>query len=71
MTKELSKAKTSKYKVKNRYIKYPSQESFLNLKKIKYRSSSISQKTKKQYVKNVTKGVLWMIRNLGPQSNLF
>ena len=57
MTKELNKAIMNKSKTKNKYIKWPSRENFLNLNKIE-NSNSISKKGKKRFFKNVAKGVI-------------
>ena len=55
MTKELSKAIMNKSKAKNKYIKWPSRENFMNLKRVKNKCNSINKKAKRQYFKNATK----------------
>ena len=55
MTKELSKAIMNKSKAKNKYLKWPSRENFLHLKKVKNKCNSICKNSKRQYFRNVTK----------------
>ena len=43
-------------KDKNKYIKWPSRENFLSLKRVKSKCNSINKKTERQYFKNATKG---------------
>ena len=54
MTKQLSKAIMNRCKLRNRYIKWPSKESFLDYKKAKNTCHNLSKFTKKSYFDKVT-----------------
>ena len=59
MTKELSKAIMDRSRIKNKYLKWPSRENFLEFKKIKNLCKKLTIKAKKHYfssfsTKNVT-----------------
>ena len=49
MNKLLSKAIMEKSKIRNKYLKWPSRENFLDCKKIKNKCNSLVKKAKKQY----------------------
>ena len=54
MTKELSKAIVNRYKLKNRYKKWPSLENFLTFKKQSNICKNLNKKTKKNYFSKIT-----------------
>ena len=54
MTKELSKAIMNRFKLKNRYTKWPSRENFLTFKKQKNICKNLNKKTKKNYFSKIT-----------------
>ena len=54
MTKQLSKAVVNRSKLRNRYIKWPSRENFLDYKKAKNTCSNLSKFSQKSYVNKVT-----------------
>ena len=59
MTKELRKAIMDRSRYKNKYLKFPSRENFLNMKKMKNRCNSLCKKAKRAYFKESTKqGIL-------------
>ena len=43
-----------KSRVKNKYVKWPSRENYLNYKKIKNKCNSLTKKAKKKYFQNVS-----------------
>ena len=53
MTKQLNKAIMDRSRIKNRYLKWPT-ENFLELKKAKRLSKNLTKKGKKQYFKSVS-----------------
>ena len=55
MTKELRKAIMDRSRYKNKYLKYPSRENFLNMKRMKNKCNSLCKKAKKAYFKESTK----------------
>ena len=55
MTRELSKAIMIKSKVKNSYVKWPSQENFVAYKKAKSKCNSLTRKAKRNFIKETTK----------------
>lgn len=55
MNKELSKAIMNRSRAKKKYVKYPSRENFLNMKKVKNKCNSISRKVKKKFFQESTK----------------
>ena len=55
MTKELSKAIMTKSKVKNSYVKWPSQENFVAYKKAKNKCNSLTRKAKRIFFKEASK----------------
>ena len=55
MTRELSKAIMSKSKVKNSYVKWPSQENFVAYKKAKSKCNSLTREAKRKFFKEATK----------------
>ena len=54
MTKQLSKAIMNRSKLKNRYIKWPSRENFLDYKKAKNTCNHLNKFAKKSYFDKVT-----------------
>ena len=54
MTKELRKAIMDRSRYKNKYLKFPSRENFLNMKKVKNKCNSLCRKTKINYFKKCT-----------------
>ena len=54
MTKQISKAIMSRCKLRNRYIKWPSRENFLDDKKAKNTCNNLSKYAKKSYFDKVT-----------------
>ena len=54
MTKQLSKAIMNRCKLRNRYIKWPSRENFLDYKKAKNTCNNLSKFAKKSYFDKVT-----------------
>ena len=54
MTKELRKSIMGRSRLQNKYLKYPSREHFVNMKKIKNKFSSICRKSKIKYLKRST-----------------
>ena len=59
MTNELSKAIMKRFKLKNRYTKWPSRENFLAFKKQKNICKYHNKKMKKTYFSRITsKGVM-------------
>ena len=54
MTKVLRKAIMDRSRYKNKYLKFPSRENFLNMKKMKNKCNSLCRKTKKNYFKKCT-----------------
>ena len=54
MTKQLSKATTNKSKLRNRYIKWPSRQNFLDYKKTKNTCNNVSKFAKNPYFDKVT-----------------
>ena len=55
MSRELSKATKTKSKVKNSYVKWPSQENFVAYKKAKDKRNSLTRKAKRKIFKEATK----------------
>ena len=55
MTRELSKAIMTKSKIKNSYVKWPSQENFVAYKKGKNKCNSLTRKAKSKLFKEATK----------------
>ena len=51
MTKELRKAIMDRSRLRNEYLKYPTRENFVNLKKRKNQCNSICRKSKKKYLR--------------------
>ena len=43
-----------RYKLRHKYLKYPSRENFVNMKKIKNKYDSIHRKSKIKYLKRIT-----------------
>ena len=68
-TKELSKAVMNKSKTRNKYIKWPSTENFLAMKRAKNYCNNLTKTTKNNFFKELLKVVLLTIRNFGMQSN--
>ena len=54
MNRELSKAIMNRSRVKNRYLKWPSRENFLNYSKAKQVCNKLAKSTKVDYFKKVT-----------------
>ena len=54
MTRELSKSIMTKSKVKNSYVKWPSQENFVTYKKAKNKCNSLTRKPKGKFFKEST-----------------
>ena len=54
MTKELRKAIMDRLWLQNKYLKYPSTENFVNMKKIKNKCNPICRKSKTKYLKRST-----------------
>ena len=54
MTKQPSKATMDRSRIKNRYLKWPSRENFLELKKAKHFCKNLTKKAKRQYFKSVS-----------------
>ena len=54
MTKQLSKAVVNRSKLRNRYIKWPSRENFLDYKKAKNTCSNLSKFSQRSYFNKVT-----------------
>ena len=54
MTKQLNKAIMDRSRRKNRYLKWPSRENFLELKKANRPSKNLTKKAKNQYFKSVS-----------------
>ena len=58
MTKELRKAIIDRSRLRNKYLKYPSRENFVNMKKMKNKCNSICRKSKIKYLKrSIKKGI--------------
>ena len=58
MTKELRKAIMDRSRLPNKYLKYPSKENFVSMKKMKNICNSICKKSKTKYLKRITeKGI--------------
>lgn len=58
MTKELRKTIMDRSRLKNKYLKYPSRENFLNMRKMKNKCNSLCKKAKKNYIQKATeKGI--------------
>ena len=55
MTKELSKAVMNKSKTRNKYIKWPSRENFLAMKRAKNCCNNLTRTTKNNFFQRVTK----------------
>ena len=55
MTKELRKAIMDRSRSKNKYLKFPSRENFLKMKKLKNQCNSLCKKAKRAYFKESTK----------------
>ena len=55
MTKELSKAVINKSKTRNKYIKWPSTENFLAMKRAKSYCNYLTRTTKKSFFQRATK----------------
>ena len=55
MTNKLSKAVINKSKTRNKYIKWPSRENFLAMKRAKNYSNNLTRTTKKNFFQSVTK----------------
>ena len=54
MTKELRKAIMDRSWLQNKYLKYPSKENFVNMKKIENKCNPICRKSKTKYLKRST-----------------
>ena len=54
MTKQLSKTIMNRSKLRNRYIKWPSRENFLDYKKAKNTCNNLNKFAKKSYFDKVT-----------------
>ena len=54
MTKQLNKAIMNRSRIKNSYLKWPSRENSLELKKAKHLCKSLNKKAKKQYFKSLS-----------------
>ena len=54
ITKQLNKGIMDRSRIKDRYLKWPSRENFLGLKKAKLLCKSLNKKVKKQYFKSVS-----------------
>ena len=55
MSNKLSKAVINKSKTRNKYIKWPSRENFLAMKRAKNYSNNLTRTTKKNFFQSVTK----------------
>ena len=55
MNKELSKVIMNKSRLRNKYLKWPSQENFPAYKKVKNKFNTLTRKTKKRYFEYVAK----------------
>ena len=63
MIKDLSKAIMNKCKAKNKYLNWPSRESFLSYKKTKYKCNSLTKKAKRDFFKEATKDGIMISKN--------
>ena len=54
MNKELSKLIMTKSRLRNKYLKWPSRENFLNFRKVKNKCNNLSKKVKKDHLNKVT-----------------
>ena len=65
MTKELRKAIMDRSLLWNEYLKYPSREHFVNIKKMKSKCNSICRKFKIKYLKIVQKRGFLQVNSFG------
>ena len=70
MTKELGKSIMNRSRFKNRYLKWPSRENFLDYKKAKNLYNSLNKKAKKLILKRLQKTESWVVKSFGVPSNL-
>ena len=71
MTKELRKAIMDRSRLRKKYLKYPSRENFVNMKKIKNKFSSICRKSKIKYLKEVQERISLQVNNFRILFNRF
>ena len=55
MNKELCKVIMNKSRLRNKYLKWPSQVNFLAYKKVKNKCNTLTRKTKKRYFEHIAK----------------
>ena len=70
MNKELSKSIMNKSRIKNKYLKWPSRENYLEYKKIKNKCNNLLKKSKKIYFQKLTGEGSASSKHSGTQSNL-
>ena len=71
MIKELRKAITDRSRLRNKYLKYPYRENFVNMKKIENKGNAICRKSKIKYPKEVQKRGFLRVNNSGILLNHF
>ena len=71
MTRELSKAIMTKFKVKNSYVKWPSSENFVAYKETKDKCNSFTRKSKQKFFKEATKSGVMSNRTFWKTVKLF
>ena len=71
ITKELRKAIMDRSQLRNKYLKYPSRENFVNMKKMKNKCSSVCRKSKIKISKEVLKRRSLQVKNFGISLTVF
>ena len=71
MTRQLSKAIMTKFKVKNSYVKWPSWENFVAYKETKDKCNSFTRKSKQKFFKKATKSGVMSNRTFWKTVKLF